>query len=289
MNTKIRNSIAATVAFVAVAAPITAVTVTANATPAASPADTSVFTTATGNGADSTANTNDPTATINGDGSGTVAAMHRYGESATASGSTNWSTMYEVLDFTLKDIDGFWTNVFASAGYPAPYVDYAFTQPGESLTIGCNPGATNDRTAAYCSADDAIYVSQAMMTTIWDGSMVGPDGQTIDSGGDFAVATVIAHEYAHNLQHELELDVNHTVPQIEKQADCLAGVWANDAARRNLLDPGDLDEGLKAMFLVGDSDYSDPGHHGTSAERQAAFQTGFDTGSGKACDAYLAS
>jgi predicted metalloprotease len=276
MDTKIRNLIAGTVAAATIAVPAVWATSVISATPAASAVDS----------VDSV----DSGPVLNeGSASKSVQAMHRYQETANASGATNWQTMDELLTFTIQDVDGFWTGVFASVGYQAPQVSYRWLDPGEAVAHECGTDLTNDRDAFYCPGDDTIYVSKQMMVELWEGKIVGPEKQTIDFGGDFAVAAVIAHEYAHNLQMELNLFTTNSVSETELQADCLTGVWARNAEGRNLLDPGDIAEGMKTMFLFGDDDILDlAGHHGTPAERQAAFQTGYTTGQGAACDTYVA-
>ena len=65
------------------------------------------------------------------------------------------------------------------------------------------------------------------------------------AAGDFAVAYVLAHEYAHNLQQELGVFDNGVEPAakpFELQADCLAGTWAYSVFEAGLLEPGDLGE-----------------------------------------------
>jgi uncharacterized protein len=77
--------------------------------------------------------------------------------------------------------------------------------------------------------------------------------------GDFAQAYVLAHEVGHHVQHLLGIDlaVRQAIQQrpdragslsvaVELQADCLAGIWAHSTARRDLLEGGDIEEGLQA-------------------------------------------
>ena len=85
--------------------------------------------------------------------------------------------------------------------------------------------------------------------------------------------------------------------RLELQADCFAGVWGYFAAKRNKLEPGDLEEGLKAASAVGDDTiqkrtqgYAVPDGftHGTAAQRKRWFQVGFDSGNPRNCDTFAA-
>ena len=76
---------------------------------------------------------------------------------------------------------------------------------------------------------------------------------------------MIAHEFGHHVQNLLGISAQVTQEQRrdpgkanelsvrqELQADCLAGVWAHSAYENNLLEDGDLEEGLTAAAAVGD-------------------------------------
>ena len=85
--------------------------------------------------------------------------------------------------------------------------------------------------------------------------------------------------------------------RLELQADCYAGVWGFYAAKRNLLDPGDAEEGLRAAAAVGDDNiqkrtqgYAVPDGftHGTAAQRMKWFQTGMQSGDPRACNTFAA-
>jgi predicted metalloprotease len=216
-----------------------------------------------------------------------IHVLHRYGERARSAGTTDWRSMYEFLEFVIRDVDAVWSHMFDSWGYHEPFVRYAFPVSGQGVHSACNGGfITNDASAFYCPADDTIVISQALARSVWSGTMVGPDGQRLSGpGGDFAVAFIVAHEVAHSIQAELGIRVS-TV-RMELHADCWAGVWANSAYHRNLLDPGDIREGLAAAWLVGDSNFDSADHHGTSKQRMDAFTHGYNTGRAAACDGYL--
>jgi len=83
--------------------------------------------------------------------------------------------------------------------------------------------------------------------------------------------------------------------KMELQADCMAGVWARSAQERQLLDPGDLEAGLRAAAAVGDDrlQRGPTGHvspesftHGTSAQRSHWFRRGLESGRLDACDTF---
>jgi len=125
--------------------------------------------------------------------------------------------------------------------------------------------------------------------------------------GDFAQAYVIAHEVGHHVQKLLgrsdwvdqqrdrlsEVERNRHSVRLELQADFYAGVWAHHAKR--LLEPGDLEEGLRAAKAIGDDTLQrnagravvpDAFTHGSSAQRIAWFRHGFETGDPAAGDTF---
>ena len=90
--------------------------------------------------------------------------------------------------------------------------------------------------------------------------------QNFGAPGDFAQAYVVAHEVGHHVQNVLGVNqqvarlqqqaskaqANSLSVRLELQADCYAGVWGHFAARQDMLDQGDVDEGLKAAAAIGD-------------------------------------
>ena len=127
--------------------------------------------------------------------------------------------------------------------------------------------------------------------------------------GDFAQAYVIAHEVGHHVQNITgllertqrvsaqlpEAQANAVSVKTELMADCLAGVWAHSVEQRDLLESGDFDEAINAASQIGDDilqeqarGYSVPDSftHGSSAERRAWFDKGFQSGNPEACDSF---
>ena len=201
-----------------------------------------------------------------------------------------FTTMDDFLTTVLQDIDAYWSAIFEASGLPAPQVIYAWPEAGARLPSACEPFFTDDNTAAYCPADDRIVVSQPLALAVWKGQVrANADPDDGQASGDFSVAYVVAHEYAHSLQGELGILARSGLPvmKIELHADCWSGVWAFSAYERGELDPGDIEEALKTATLVGDYATDNPQHHGTPAERVEAFVTGFRSGDPGGCDGYL--
>jgi predicted metalloprotease len=192
----------------------------------------------------------------------------------------------------LRNIDAYWVRNFRAAGLPEPSVRYDFIPPNRPRLTAC--GVTlGDDAAFYCPADDTIYVSQQFAADLYNGVVRGLPGEASGKGraaGDFAVAYVLAHEYAHNLQQELGIFDNRVGPTarpFELQADCWSGTWANSVFQQGELEQGDLEEILNTALAVGDFDVGNEQHHGTPEERRAAVLEGFRSGDPSVCRRYV--
>ena len=206
-------------------------------------------------------------------------------------------TMEDFLTAVTQDVDTYWTQTFKDSGLEEPRVSYSWIPAGQTAASACGDGesAMGDSAAAYCPSDDTIYISLKFATDIYNGALdhalpgsAQGYGRTI---GDFAVAYIVAHEYGHQVQHELGLfeEYGEQVPVMafELQADCYAGTWAKSAYEENRLEEGDVQEALDAALAVGDFDAGNPGHHGTPEQREQAWNSGFESGDPSACSAYL--
>jgi uncharacterized protein len=154
----------------------------------------------------------------------------------------------------------------------------------------------------YCPLDQKVYIDLGFYDELRD---------RFGAPGEFAQAYVLAHELGHHVQHLEGIDermrrqqqanpesANALSVRLELQADCYAGVWGHSTEQRQLLDPGDIEAGLRAAASVGDDrlQRTSTGRvspesftHGTSAQRSAWFKRGFDSGDPKACDTFAAS
>jgi uncharacterized protein len=168
----------------------------------------------------------------------------------------------------------------------------------EAARSGCGDAAA-EMGPFYCPADERVYIDLGFYREL---------AARFGAPGEFAQAYVIAHEVGHHLQHVLgvssevrELQArrpqarNDLSVKLELQADCLAGVWGKSADGRGLLDPGEIDQGLRAAAAVGDDRLQrgagrrvDPETftHGTAEQRASWFRRGFESGDAKACDTF---
>jgi uncharacterized protein len=154
----------------------------------------------------------------------------------------------------------------------------------------------------YCPEDRQVYLDLGFFNEL---------SRRLGAPGDFAQAYVITHELGHHVQNLLGLSetassdrrtgANSASVALELQADCFAGVWGHAASQPGRsqagkveLDPGDMEEALRAAAAIGDDRLQkmatgrvmpDRFTHGSSAQRVEWFRKGMDSGDPRACDA----
>jgi predicted metalloprotease len=207
-------------------------------------------------------------------------------------GRTESDQVEAFLDEVLASVDRYWTRTLTAAGQPEPRLSYVWVQPGQILRSGCGVAA-DDSAAFYCPTDDTIYVAVVLAARLWQGIANDFPGERAGYGhavGDFGLAYVVAHEYAHNVQQELGLYTQSPrlgAEPFELQADCMAGLWGNSVYREGKLKEGDVEEAMSTATAAGDFDYGNAQHHGTPDERRAAWLDGFQTGDPATCARYV--
>lgn len=193
----------------------------------------------------------------------------------------------------LQSVDEYWTRTLRESGLREPRVTYAWIPRGRSALTACRVVAGDDA-AFYCPADDTIYIAERFAFEVYNGIGDRFPGEQAGAGnavGEFGLAYVVAHEYAHNVQFELgfyELqDPRDGVKAFELQADCMAGLWGNAVYRAGRYDDRDVEEAISTAQAAGDFDYGNAQHHGTPDERRTAWLAGFRTGDPAACRRYV--
>ena len=203
----------------------------------------------------------------------------------------------EFVTFVLNDVQDTWTAVMpkeANTQYPRATL---------VLFRGAIQSACGFAEAAsgpfYCPGDKKVYIDLSFYDDLQS---------RFGAAGDFAQAYVIAHEIGHHVRNVLGIDnqmrraqqqrpdlANPLSVRLELQADCLAGVWGHSTAQRNLLEQGDIEEGLKAAAAIGDDQIQrmsgrgirpDKFTHGSSAQRVEWFRRGLESGRMAACDTF---
>jgi hypothetical protein len=157
----------------------------------------------------------------------------------------------------------------------------------------------------YCPGDQQVYLDLSFFREL---------DRRFGAPGDFAQAYVVAHEIGHHVQNLLGVSDQVTAMQqrarsqeqandlsvrLELQADCFAGVWASRAAQAGhyTLDPGDLEEGLRAAAAIGDDKIQEQSQgyvvpeswtHGSSDMRVRWLRQGLQSGDPATCDTFKA-
>jgi predicted metalloprotease len=204
----------------------------------------------------------------------------------------------QFVSVVLRNTEVVWSQLFQAGGA-------TYHPPKLVLFRGSYPTACGMGQAAmgpfYCPGDQKIYIDLGFYDVL---------RSRLGAPGEFAQAYVIAHEVGHHVQDELgitrkvdaarsrmsQTQANAVSVRVELQADCFAGVWAHHSQQsKDWLDPGDIESAMNAAAKIGDDTLQKSAGravvpesftHGSSAQRQQWFQTGYKTGSVKACDTF---
>ena len=204
----------------------------------------------------------------------------------------------EFVGVVLKDTENTWTSVFQKMGH-------SYQKPTLVLFEGRVASACGMASAAvgpfYCPSDGNVYLDTAFFREL---------SQRFGAPGDFAAAYVVAHEVGHHVQNLLGISDqvqtaqrrarskeqgNEYSVRLELQADCFAGVYGH--FNQQILEPGDVEEGLRAAAAIGDDmiqkqaqGYVAPESwtHGSSQMRVRWLRRGLESGDPASCDTFKA-
>ncbi|MEO8701915.1 MAG: neutral zinc metallopeptidase [Kofleriaceae bacterium] len=185
--------------------------------------------------------------------------------------SNDASELTRFVGFVLDDVQKTWSEQLKD------YQPTRLVLFRNSINSACG-NATAAVGPFYCPGDRKVYIDLAFYNDL---------RERFGAPGDFAQAYVIAHEVGHHVQNlRGKLNGNDQIA-IELQADCLAGAWARDAEKRDLLEIGDMDEALNAASQIGDDTIQrktqgrvqpETWTHGSAAQRSAALRKGHEGG-----------
>ena len=205
----------------------------------------------------------------------------------------------DFVSIVLADTEDTWNEIFAAE-------NLGYREPTLVLFSGAVESACGFAQSAvgpfYCPLDEKVYIDLSFYKDLRD---------SFGAPGDFAQAYVIAHEIGHHVQNQIgimeqvqaaqqqvssQADVNRLSVMLELQADCLSGVWAYNADRsRDILEQGDVEEGLNAASSIGDDRLQmqfqgqvtpDSFTHGSSLQRVSWFERGFESGDINSCNSF---
>ncbi|MDB5721559.1 MAG: hypothetical protein JWP15_2177 [Alphaproteobacteria bacterium] len=233
--------------------------------------------------------------TLGGGGGGPIGTPSQVQSGAPAGSSTLDPATKDTVLRVLGSTERRWTDLLARSGKTYEPTTLVFYSRSDQSGCGAAQAAMGP---FYCPTDKKIYLDTSFFDEL---------RTRYGAAGDFAMAYVIAHEVGHHVQ-----DLTGTLDQaqgmqsrgsstqgnavqvkVELQADCYAGVWA--ANDKNLLEPGDAEEGLRAASAIGDDTLQRQAQgyvvpesftHGSSAQRVEWLRKGLQTGDPAQCDTF---
>ena len=202
----------------------------------------------------------------------------------------------DMVDSVMADAQSTWTDLMGGRYQPTTAVLFREATSSKCVFAQSAVGPF------YCPADRKVYLDLSFFDELQS---------RFGAPGEFAQAYVLAHEVGHHvqtlmgteskvrqLQQSSPGDRNELSVRMELQADCYAGVWGRSASQpggRVDLDPGDVEDGLRAAAAIGDDTLQkrSGGHvmpdkftHGTSEQRVSWFRRGFESGDPNACNTF---
>jgi len=232
------------------------------------------------------------------DGSGGAGMQSPAGQTSTApvEQTPEEKQTVEFISDVLDDVQSTWTGVFQKEGMTYQETTLVLFRDVTGTACGTGQAASGP---FYCPGDGKVYLDLGFFDEL---------DRRFEAPGDFAQAYVVAHEIGHHVQNLVgtsdrvqeamqrdRRNANDYSVRLELQADCYAGIWANSAAQRDVLEAGDVEEGLGAAAAVGDDRIQemsgraanpDSFTHGSAQQRMEWFNRGLRSGRIQDCETF---
>ncbi len=205
-------------------------------------------------------------------------------------------SLVQFVSFVLDDAQNTWTEAMEQRGQEYQRAKLVLFRDAVQSACGYAQAAMGP---FYCPGDYKVYIDLGFYDEL---------RRRFGAPGDFAQAYVLAHEIGHHIQRLSGTDAqvrqmqqqrpdaaNALSVAMELQADCYAGVWGHSTAQRDILEQGDVEEGLGAAAAVGDDRiqqiqgqgvHPESFTHGSSADRVSWFKRGLASGRPEDCDTF---
>jgi predicted metalloprotease len=202
----------------------------------------------------------------------------------------------QFVSFVLDDAQNTWRQLFSQHG--EQYQDARLVLFRDAVDSQCGMGQSA-MGPFYCPPDQRVYIDLGFFDEL---------KRRFAAPGDFAQAYVITHEIGHHVQNLLGIErqvraeqqrnpgaANDLSVRMELQADCFAGIWGHSTNQRQILEQGDVEEGLNAAAAIGDDRLQrqsggrvspESFTHGSSAQRVAWFRRGLESGAIDQCNTF---
>ncbi len=200
------------------------------------------------------------------------------------------------VEFVSHDLEDTWRAILVAEG--RAYQDAQLQLFSGQVDSVCG----RDGPAAgpfYCLTERKAYVDLAFYRAL---------RQRFAGQGDFAQSYVLAHGIGHHVQNLLGIEDAMDAeiradPSLrsdlhlrrELQADCLAGIWARTTQQRQLLEPGYVEQAMRAASELGSDTRPAAGAgpsrpetftHGAAEQRLRWFRRGMQAGIVAACNTF---
>ena len=211
----------------------------------------------------------------------------------------------QTLTKTFKDLKRFWNiqtdNIVLVAMHGGMLTDHAKLVRTYEAAFGLSPADAEfyadfvailiDVFPQYRGGNHPIFTFNAFAQPSFDFAPIGTIPAKIVMGdgimeaytaigyGDVAPQAIIAHEFGHHIQFQLNLFTDESSPEATRRTELMADAYSAyylSHARGASMQWKRVKEFLQVFFNIGDCSFTSNGHHGTPTQRMAAAEFGYN-------------